>query len=434
VLPVVLENCEFEQTYSDAWWNKLKHGTAAYGVFWDGARGGGAGDVTVRQIDLLKLFWEPGITDLQLSKNLFLVELEDAGALAERWPVLRTAPAGDAIDLTRYLYDDSVDTADRRLVVDWYYKKRVGGREVLHYAKFVGETLLYASENDPRCALRGWYDHGRYPVVLDVMFPEEGTPVGFGYVAVCKEPQRYIDRLYANILDYALKASRPRHFIAASTGVNEAEYADWSKPLVHVEGTLDDTRIRQIGLAPLSGVYTNILQMKIEEMKDTSANRDFNAGGVTGGVTAASAISALQEAGNKVSRDMIAASYRCYVRIGQLCIELMRQFYDAPRTFRITGEGDFARFSGRAIAAQPAGTDAAGETLYRLPVFDLKLCAQRRSPFSRLEQNERAKELYALGFFRPDRAPEALAALEMMDFEGVEALRERIAAAAGAGG
>ena len=426
VLPAVLENTDFEQTYSDAWWDKLKHGTSAYGVFWDSRADNGLGDIAVREVDLLKLFWEPGITDIEQSKNLFLVELADAGALEERWPALRHAPSGDPIDLKRYLYDEQVDTSDKRLVVDWYYKKRVGGRTVLHYAKFVGETLLYASENDPALALRGYYDHGRYPVVLDVMFPEQGTPVGFGYVAVCREPQRYIDRLYANILDYALKASRPRHFIAASTGVNEAEYADWSKPLVHVEGTLDDTRIRQIGLAPLSGVYTNILQMKIEEMKDTAANRDVNSGGVTGGVTAASAIAALQEAGNKVSRDMIAASYRCYVRIGKLCIELMRQFYDAPRTFRISGAGDFASFSGRDIGARVLGYDAAGAALVRMPVFDLALTAQRRSPFSRLEQNERAKELYALGFFRPERAGEALQALEMMEFEGAQELRARL--------
>ena len=66
-----------------------------------------------------------------------------------------------------------------------------------------------------------------------------------------------------------------------------------------------------------------------------------------------------------------------------------------------------------------------GQTLYRRPVFDIKIKAQRSNPFSRMEQNERAKELYNMGFFNPDRAQEALGALEMMDFEGIDKVRER---------
>ena len=35
IVPAVLEKTHFEQVWSDAWWYKLKHGCAAYGVFWD---------------------------------------------------------------------------------------------------------------------------------------------------------------------------------------------------------------------------------------------------------------------------------------------------------------------------------------------------------------------------------------------------------------
>ena len=428
VLPVVMEVNGFDATYSAAWWKKLKHGTAVYGVYWDSDKENGLGDISVQEIDLLRVFWEPGITDIQRSSNLFVVELVDTGALEEQYPQYKGKIGGDAIDVSQYIYDDAVDTSDKSLVVDWYYKRRVGGRTVLHYVKFAGDALLYASENDPLYSERGYYDHGEYPLVFDIMFPEEGTPVGFGYVAICKDPQLYIDKLYGNILDYALKASHPRHFIAASTGVNEQEYSDWSKPLVHVEGTLDDTRIRQISLEPISSIYTNILQMKIEEMKDTAANRDVNAGGVSGGVTAASAIAALQEAGNKVSRDMIAASYRSYVRICSLCVELMRQFYDEARSFRVTGQMgsyDFIQFSAQSIREQPTGVGADGKLLYRRPIFDLKMSAEKKNPFSRMEQNERAKELYSMGFFNPERAQEALGALEMMEFEGIDRVLEQ---------
>ena len=48
VLPVVLEQADYEQVYSDTWWRKLKQGTGVKGVFWDPGQRGGVGDITVR--------------------------------------------------------------------------------------------------------------------------------------------------------------------------------------------------------------------------------------------------------------------------------------------------------------------------------------------------------------------------------------------------
>ena len=431
VLPVILEYNDYEQTYSDNWWEKLKHGTAAYGVFWNSAKENGLGDVDVREIDLLKLFWEPGITDIQQSRNLFIVELVDEDLLEEQYPEHKGKLKGGAVDVKQYIYDDTVDTSNKAVVVDWYYKVQApNGQTVLQYAKFVGDTLLFASENEPEYRDRGWYDHGLYPVVLDVLFPEKGTPVGFGYVAICKDPQLYIDKLSANIMENSMMTTKKRFFVSESTGINEEEFLDWSKPLVHVQGELDDRRIKEIVCNPLNNIYLSVAQMKIEEMKDTAANRDVNSGGSGSGITAAAAIAALQEAGNKASRDMIAASYRTHVKINSMCIELIRQFYDETRSFRITGEMpgsyQFIDMSNAGIKEQPMGMSSDGVPLFRKPIFDLKIKAQKKNPFSRAEQNERAKELYAAGFFNPERAQEAMGALEMMEFEGIDKVKERV--------
>lgn len=430
VLPTVLELNEFEQVYAEAWWEKLKHGTACYGVFWDAQKDNGLGDIAIKEIDLLRIFWEPGVTDVQKSRNLFITDLVDTDLLEATYPECKGKLTGNVIDVSQYVYDDAVDTSGKSLVVDWYYKQTLpSGKNIVHYCKFVGDVVLYASENEPEYAARGYYDHGKYPVVFDVMFPEEGTPVGWGYVALCKDPQLYIDKMYGNILEYSLKATKSRWFVSRSTGVNKQQFSDPAEELVDVESSLDDTKIRQISMDPISGIYANVLQMKIEELKETSANRDVNSGGTGGGVTAASAIAALQEAGNKASRDMIAGSYRAQVQVCKLCIELMRQFYDEARSFRIVGESgaySFVQFSGAEIREQPMGVDSAGNEMYRLPVFDLKISAQKKNPFSRMEQNERAKELYGMGFFDPARAQESMTALEMMDFEGIDKVRERV--------
>lgn len=430
VLPVVMENDGFEDTYSENWWGKLKHGTAAYGIFWNNELENGLGDIDVKKIDLLKLFWEPGITDLQDSKNLFIVDLVDEDVLEAQYPEHKGKLKGQTVDVAQYLYDDYVDNSEKSVVVDWYYKTRgADGRTLVHFVKFVGETLLYASENDPAYQQTGWYDDGKYPVELDVLFPEEGTPVGFGYVAICKDPQLYIDKLSANILEHSLAATKLRYFASANTNVNEEDFLDTGKALVRVEGEISDNRLKRIEVGGLETIYYNVLQGKIEEMKDTAANRDVNSGGAGSGVTAAAAIAALQEAGNKASRDMIAASYRVYTRICAQMISRMRQFYTEARSFRITGQNggyEFTQMSNAGLVDQQMGVNAKGEMLYRRPVFDLKIKAQKKNPFSRMEQNERAKELYAAGFFNPQKAQEAQAALEMMEFEGIDQVRDYV--------
>ena len=429
VVPVVLEYNDYDDTLADGWWEKLKHGTAAYYMGWNPKKDNGLGDIDFKPLDLLNLFWEPGVTDIQKSRNLFIVDLADEDLLEQQYPQHKGKLGGQTIDVKKYVYDETIDLSKKSLVVDWYYKvEEPSGRTLLHYAKFVGTTLLYASENDPQYAGRGYYDHGLYPVVLDVLFPEKGMPVGFGYIAVCKDPQAYIDKLYGNVLSYVDKASKPRAWVLNTAGVNEKEYLDWNKPFVHVEGTsLDDRGFRDLVLPPLPGGVIDVIQLKIEEMKETSANRDVSAGGTASGVTAAAAISALQEAGNKVSRDMISGHYRAFGKLIELEIELMRQFYTEKRAFRIVSPNDpanyeFVEMDNSGLVDQPMEQMYPGQTemLYRKPIFDVKVKAQKKNPFSRMEQNERAKELYGMGFFNPELAQQSLGALTMMDFEGID--------------
>ena len=176
ILPVVLKKNGFKRTYSSAWWYKLKSGCAVYGVFWDAGKLNGLGDIAIRRMDLLNLFWEPGVTDIQDSPHFFSTELQDREALEERYPWAKGKADRGGWSVSRYLYDDAVDTSGKVLVVDWYYHTRENGRKVLQYCKFVGDTVLYATENDPDMREKGWYDHGKYPFVFDVLFPEEGTP------------------------------------------------------------------------------------------------------------------------------------------------------------------------------------------------------------------------------------------------------------------
>ena len=305
ILPVLLKNDRFRRTYSKAWWDKLKSGCAVYGVFWDNEKLHGLGDVSIRSMDVLNLFWEPGVTDIQESEHFFCTELVPNNHLVRRWPELEGKLGRGGAQVSRYLFDDKVDTSEQSLVVDWYYHTEREGRQVLQYCKFVGENVLYATENDPEMAARGWYDHGKYPFVFDTLFPEEGTPCGYGYVDLCKSAQKQIDLMNQAILKNTLAAATPRFFIRADGAVNENEYADWTRPFVHTNGNLGADSIAPIRVPALDSVYVAVLQNKIAEMKETAGNRDVMSGGTAGGVTAATAIAALQVAGGKLSRNMI---------------------------------------------------------------------------------------------------------------------------------
>ena len=454
ILPVILKKNQFKRTYSSAWWYKLKSGCAVYGVFWDGTKLGGLGDISVKRMDLLNLFWEPGVTDIQDSAHFFSTELRDNEKLLEEYPQLEGKLGRGSMTLSRYLYDDTVDTSDKSLVVDWYYHTTVEGRKVLQYCKYVGETVLYATENDtvrptrtqmtgvdeegrpilqqvpcgPSMAQRGWYDHGKYPFVFDVLFPEEGTPCGYGYVDLCKSPQKQIDLMNQAILKNTLANATPRFFIRSDGAVNENEYADWTRPFVHTNGNLGADSIAPIHAGSLDSVYVAILNNKIAEMKETAGNRDVANGGTASGVTAGTAIAALQESSGKLSRNMIDDGYEAFADVVTLCIELIRQFYQLPRQFRLLGAMGTEEFiSYDCSGLQPKAMDDGVSVSYRVPEFDLEIGAEQESPYRTAEHNQLALQLFQLGFFREDLADQALRCLELMEFKNKDQLVRLIA-------
>ena len=449
ILPAVLKKNQFKRTYSSAWWYKLKSGCAVYGVFWDGTKLGGLGDISVKRMDLLNLFWEPGVTDIQDSAHFFSTELVDNEKLLADYPQLEGKLGRGGFTLSRYLYDDTVDTSSKSLVVDWYYHTTVEGRKVLQYCKYVGETVLYATENDTAqptetrflgtdeegrpvmgqvpCGLsmaqRGWYDHGKYPFVFDVLFPEEGTPCGYGYIDLCKSPQKQIDLMNQAILKNTLANATPRFFIRSDGAVNENEYADWTRPFVHTNGNLGADSIAPIRAGSLDSVYVAILNNKIGEMKETAGNRDVANGGTAAGVTAGTAIAALQESGGKLSRNMIDDGYEAFADVVTLCIELIRQFYELPRQFRLLGAMGVEEFvSYDRSGLQPRAMDDGGNVSYRVPEFDLEIGAERESPYRTAEANQLALQLFQMGFFRDDLADQALRCLELMEFKNKDQL------------
>lgn len=441
IIPVILDENDFEKTYSDVWNYKLTKGTGVYGVFWDSSKLNSLGDISIKKCDLLNLAWQPGVNNIQDSQHFFATELVDNEILEEQYPDLKGTLGGSNDTIAKYIYDDTVDTSDKSLVIDWYYHKYQNGKKVLHLCKYVNDTVLFATENDTEVPMdeegnpigqsmaeRGIYDHGKYPFVFDPLFVAEGTPCGFSYIDVGKSCQEAIDRLNKSILENAYINAKPRFFYRNDGNINIEEYADLTNDFIEYSGSDLQADIMPIQSTGLGEIYVSVLNNKIEELKETTGNRDVSTGG-TAGVTAASAISALQEAGSKLSRDANKQSYRAFRELITIVIELIRQFYDTTRYFRIVGESgadEFIAYNNQNIAPQEQGSDFGVEMGYRVPAFDIQVVAEKQSPYSKLSQNELALQFYGAGFFNPQMSDQALACMEMMDFDRKDFIMQRI--------
>lgn len=437
IIPVVLQQNGYEQTYSDCGWYKLKTGTSVTGVFWDNNKLNGLGDIAIKKCDILNLFWESGVTDIQDSSNVFYISMASNKELEKRYPDLKNLGSTPELEVSKYFTDDQIDTTDKSVVVDWYYKKRITGEDmygipmvktILHYCKFCNGKVLYASENDPDMIDTGFYEHGLYPFVIDVTFPEEGMLCGFGYVDVMKDCQTYIDKMQAAILTNALSNARPKAIVNDQAGLNEEDLTDPEKTIIHAHGHLGENAYRELPRGNMSAIYLNVLNHKIQEIKDTSGNTASSQGQASS-VTSASGIASLQEAAGKSARDANKSTYRSYEKIIILVIELMRQFYTDKRCFRITGSDGkytFQEFDNGSLLEQPQGSAFGIDLGSRKPIFDVEVRSAKKSAFSKDSQNQLAFQFYGAGFFAPGNADSALACLNMMDFDGKEKVIEQV--------
>jgi len=450
IIPIILEHNRYEDVYSDIVWYTLKHGGSIQGIFWDGTKHNGLGDIAIRKIDFINFFWEPGITDLQASQNIFNTELVSNDILEQRYPKCVGKLGGQNITLAKYLYDDTVDTSGKSVVIDWYYHTYVKGKKTLQYVKYVNDIVLYATENeiqgpekvtvDPETGMpltvplgqsiaeKGLYDHAQYPFVSMALYPVEGSICGYGITDIGRDTQIQIDQLNKAIVDNAMDGATPRYFIREDGTINIQEYNDKSKKFVHVTGNIGEENIRPIDSKQLDTIYVNYLTQKIDELKYVTSNQDYNNGVAPSGITAASAIAALQETAGKNARSTNKTFHRAFRDVCYQIVELVRQFYDIPRTFRIHSDGmqeEFIQYDNRGIRPQKMQTMGMDFGL-RVPEFDIDITSEKANPYKKMEMNELALSFYNAGFFNPQMTDQALACLNMMDFNKKDEVMQKI--------
>ena len=444
ILPAIEEHTDAEQVYNTAGYDFLIDGTAITAVLWDPMAHDGMGDIKKTNVDIHNVFWQPGIEDIQQSKYFFDVSVADVNDVKLQYPdIAEKIGGGKQGFITEYIHDDNINHQNDIEIINCYYKKlemrpviinidpqtvatHLTPREILHMAIIIGDQCVFCSEDNPEYQ-DGFYKHGKYPYVFRKCFPVKDSPCGFGYLDIMKYPQRDIDKLDQAIMKNTMMKAKPRWWVKKNADINKEAFADWNEEIVEVGSGDLGSAVQQMDVDTLPAIVETHLEAKIDELKEISGNRDFSQGSTASGVTAASAIAALQEAGSKLSRDINKAMYRGSREEYYLEIELIRQFYTEPRTFRIddgSGRYEYTDYSNVNIAPQDITTPEG--TRHKKSIFDLEVSAEKQSPFSRASQNETAKELYQMGLFAPDNATSALVCLDMMEFEGKEKIKQQI--------
>lgn len=439
IVPLVLEKNGFENVYSDLWWYKLKHGVSICSVLWDNAKEDGLGDICIKKVDALRFFAEPYISDIQQSRYVFVTALADTDVLKRQYGDPDIRPDATASKARGYFGDYSPNVLEKKtMVVDCYQRYRdETGKYVVHLEKIINGRIMYDSRQDPVC-VNGIYEHGMYPFVLDVFIPIENSIYGLGMIDIGKKTQSYIDKLDYIIEENALLSGRQRWLIKRGAGIKTEDFLDMSKTVIEADGSIDSDAVRDLQAQPIPSQIMTHRTEKIEEIKELLGNRDFSQGATSGGVTAYGAITALQEAGSKLARDGIKASYRAFAGISYMVVELIRQFYTEERSFRILGDGetepqyisyDNSVLQGQSVPLNVPITldDGTVQTeRFRKAIFDIKIVAQRKNPFNTISHNQMVMELFSGGAFNPDNADQAILALQNMIMDNKESMIEGI--------
>ncbi len=445
VVPVIMQNANWDDVYDKYCMYKIKQGIGCLSVTWDDTLENGLGDIVINYLDILRIYWEPNCTNLQDSRYVFVTSLIDTDILKEQYPDKLTESAEtyggqDAVQIKTYEGQDQTILANKTLVIDCYERTTAeDGRQIVHLTKIANDVVLESSITNTDTTQTGIYAHGRYPFIIDQYISLEGTLEGMGLIDMNKNNQGYVDKLDTLSLNNSIVASKQRWLTKEDGGVNPDDIIDLSKDVIVSSTTVDDSAIRPFQANPLPDIVTKIRQDKIQEMKELSGNRDFNQGGTTGGVTAFGAIAALQEAGNKTTRDLVKSNYRTFKKLVTLVVELIREFYSEDRQFRIIGDDgkpQYITFNNQNMINQITNMDEAylldaegnqipnpeWEPEYRKPVYDIEIIPQKENPFNTISHNQMMLDLFERGVFNPEAAIPATLLLENMIFDGKEKL------------
>ena len=259
-----------------------------------------------------------------------------------------------------------------------------------------GNQIIYHTNEWP-------YGHKKYP---------------FAHIGHVQTGKFYRDSVIADMIPLQREYNRTRGQIIEAKN-------RMAKPQLSAEmGSVDPSKItsepgqvilyrpgfqppQPIPLQPLpSYVLEEQERIKID-MDDISGQHEVSRGSVPPGVTAATAISYLQEQDDSKLAYTYDSIEEALEKIGHLCLNYVHQFWDTPRKIKVTGaDGSFDVMAFEGSALQ-------GNT-------DIRIEAGSSLPTSKAAKQAFIMDLMKMGFIDPNKG------LEVMEIGGINKIYEQV--------
>lgn len=315
-------------------------GTALTQIIWDEDMDGGKGNVAVDRWPIESFLWDPQEPDIQNARALIKVTWHPLSWFAAHYPKQAVYIGSDDGEHENIGLNEALSTLngdeDRAMLMEYWYrrydaKKR---RYTINVAFMAGGALLENRTNV--------YNHGMYPFVMEPFNYIEGQPVGDGLIDQLTPMMRYVNR-YAHYIDENTRmAAKNRLLVRKNAQLDMNALVDFDQNII--EGTnIDDESVRWFQSKPLNGMVTQQMLQFQTDIKQDSGQSQWTRGETAGGVTAASAISALQEAGGKITREHTLMLNQGFKKIVEQVLWLVCQFYTNRQEQMITGKDGKAR-------------------------------------------------------------------------------------------
>ena len=206
---------------------------------------------------------------------------------------------------------------------------------------------------------------------------------------------RYVNR-YASYIDMNLRmASKGRLLVDRNAGIDKNALLDWETDVVEGD-RIDASALQWMQTVPFTGAVTQQMLQLQTDIKQDSGQNQFTRGETAGGVTAASAISALQEAGGKITRLRTNVLNQGFKNIVEQVMWLISQYYDKNRVMYVTGKQE-GTSGQREVKADPARLFGKQKGKHLPPPpYTVQVQVQRRNPLRQQAQNELFMQAYSM--------------------------------------
>lgn len=427
VIEQELDACDFEGEYMKVAHDFLQDGWGVFETGHDPLLNGGMGGSFIRHVTNKNFMCDPQATSLQDGRACFVLDVKPWDWLKQHYPDQYRFMSGSD-NLTSTIKQDRIDSTTEpseikayRVIEIWVKQFDAETRKTaVHFVRVAGHQVL---EDSKIMYKNGYYENGQYPFRVCVLYPQKGSALGLGICDLFKDTQRYADKLNSILLENALRARKPKLFVQQGL-VDMDDARDFSREVIEVQGSIDSA-VKWMETAPLPSYLMNFAQMMQQSIKNEAGSNDQSRGQTAGGVTAASAITALQDMSTKRSRMEARELQRGFKECVRMMIEIMREKSIVPRDIVITlaGQPAVLPFDSRSLFRE----DGDGHKVPIEAIIAIKTSRQTR--FSRMAHNELV--LQFISMFQGTADP--LIMMEALEMDDKEQIIDQIRKAQNAG-